>query len=152
MSSDRPFLSDGGDWVGDVFVGKSVDLCRFRLTLSLVMIPINPSIVLENVSAILDDDDVLGGLGCVSCGDEVGADCCAVSVVFVGGFFGVVGHSLVSCVVLQHLKHPNLGIGVTWLYSLSVIAHMLSSLSVCSYEIASSRACVPGRFKWFFSS
>ena len=98
------------------------------------------------MASAIFDFEVLSWLGCAS-GDDVGAACCVESVVGVGGFFGIVGQSLVTCVVLQHLRQPNLGIGVTWLYSLSVIAHMLSRLSGCSCSMASSSACVPGKFK-----
>ena len=168
--SERPFLSVGGDVVGDVLVGESVDLGRLiRLVVSLLMFCMKPLIVdmaefairdaefLDGLGWSFGGDDVSGGVVVESVAGEsdavvVGGNRCVGSVDGVDVFFGVFGHSLVSCVVLQHLKHPNLGIGVTWLYSLSVIAHMLSSLSVCSYEIASSRACVPSRFKWFFSS
>ena len=105
----------------------------------------------DNVGVACCVESVIGvggfsGIVCAS-EDEVDAACCVDSVVGVGGFFGIVGQSLVTCVGLQHLRQPNLGIGVTWLYSLSVIAHMLSRLSGCSCSMASSSACVPGKFK-----
>ena len=52
---DRPFLSDGGDVLGDVLVGESVDLCRLiRLVLSLLMFCMKPLIVDMAVFAIRD--------------------------------------------------------------------------------------------------
>ena len=82
----------------------------------------------------------------------VGGNRCAGSVGGVDVFFGSMVHWLVSCAVLQHRRQPILGIGVTKLYNLSVMADMLSRLKVCSCSMVSSSACVPCEFRWFLSS
>ena len=62
MSSDRPFLSDGGDRVGDVLESVDLSLLLFRLALSFCIVCKNPLIVdMAEVASL--DAEFLGGLG-----------------------------------------------------------------------------------------